>query len=140
MAALRRASRCCTRAWAHFLKTSAAMGTVELTGLEMMATQASGQYLATPSHRVFTMPMLQGMGMSQGKLHLRSAPPLHRRVLASVKASCMFACPRLLFFFCRASSQGETLPHTVATQWLQNACSSGRVLQKRVWGCKLQDA
>ena len=34
---------------AHFLKTSAAMGTVELTGLEMMATQALGQYLEMPS-------------------------------------------------------------------------------------------
>ena len=38
------------------LKTSAAMGTVELTGLEMMATQAPGQYLATPAHRFATMP------------------------------------------------------------------------------------
>ena len=35
----------------HLLKTSAAIGTVELTGLEMMATQACGQYLATPAHR-----------------------------------------------------------------------------------------
>ena len=41
---------------ADLLKTSAAMGTVELTGLEMMATQAPGQYLATPAHRFATMP------------------------------------------------------------------------------------
>merc|ERR1719230_1275254 len=34
------------------------MGTVELTGLEMMFTIAFGQYLATPSARVFTMPAL----------------------------------------------------------------------------------
>ena len=48
------------KAWkmAHFLKTSAAIGTVELTGFEMMATHALGQYLATPSHRVFTMPVM----------------------------------------------------------------------------------
>ena len=41
---------------AHLLKTSAAMGTVELTGLEMMATQACGQYLATAAHKSRTMP------------------------------------------------------------------------------------
>ena len=40
----------------YFLKTSAAMGTVELTGLEMMATQALGQYFAMPSLKVFTIP------------------------------------------------------------------------------------
>lgn len=32
------------------------MGTVELTGLEMMATHASGQYLAIAMHRSLTMP------------------------------------------------------------------------------------
>ena len=42
--------------YVYLLKTSAAMGTVELTGLEMMATQAWGQYLATPAHRSRTMP------------------------------------------------------------------------------------
>ena len=41
---------------ADLLKTSAAMGTVELTGLDMMATQAPGQYLATPAHRFATIP------------------------------------------------------------------------------------
>ena len=41
---------------AHRLNTSAAMGTVELTGLEMMATQAAGQYLAMAAHRSRTMP------------------------------------------------------------------------------------
>ncbi len=42
----------------YFLKTSAAMGTVEFTGLEMIATHAFGQYLAMPSHRVFTIPVV----------------------------------------------------------------------------------
>ena len=32
------------------------MGTVELTGLEMMLMMAFGQYLAHPSAKVFTMP------------------------------------------------------------------------------------
>ena len=41
---------------AHRLKTSAAMGTVELTGLEMIATQAAGQHLAMATHRSRTMP------------------------------------------------------------------------------------
>ena len=40
----------------YFLKTSAAIGTVELTGLDMIATQALGQYFAMPSLRVFTIP------------------------------------------------------------------------------------
>lgn len=40
------------------LKTSAAMGTVELTGLEIIATQAFGQLLAIASHSVFTMPIV----------------------------------------------------------------------------------
>lgn len=37
-------------------RTSAAIGTVELTGLEMMASQARGQKRATPSTSVRTMP------------------------------------------------------------------------------------
>ena len=41
---------------AYLLKTSAAMGTVELTGFDMMFTMALGQYFAQPSARVFTMP------------------------------------------------------------------------------------
>jgi hypothetical protein len=41
---------------AHRLKTSAAMGTVEFTGLEMIATQALGQLFAIASHSAFTMP------------------------------------------------------------------------------------
>lgn len=40
----------------HFLKTSAAIGTVELTGFDMIATQALGQYFATPSLKVLTIP------------------------------------------------------------------------------------
>ena len=43
----------------HFLKTSAAIGTVELTGFEMMATQALGQYLEMPSQSPCTMPAVQ---------------------------------------------------------------------------------
>lgn len=42
--------------------TSAAMGTVELTGLEMMATQACGQCRAMPSQSVLTMPEGRGGG------------------------------------------------------------------------------
>ena len=38
------------------LNTSAAIGTVLLTGLLMMATQALGQYFAIPLHSVCTMP------------------------------------------------------------------------------------
>jgi len=41
-----------------FLRTSAAMGTVEFTGLEIMVMRASGQFLATPSTRPATMPAL----------------------------------------------------------------------------------
>ena len=48
---------------AHLLKTSAAMGTVELTGLEMMATQACGQYLATAAHKSRTMPAACNLGI-----------------------------------------------------------------------------
>ena len=54
-----------------FLKTSAAMGTVELTGLLMMATQALGQYLAMPSHSVCTMP-----APAQSPLTNRNSPVL----------------------------------------------------------------
>ena len=46
---------------AHRLKTSAAIGTVELTGLLMIATQAAGQYLAMATHRSLTMPARQPM-------------------------------------------------------------------------------
>ena len=49
---------------AYLLKTSAAMGTVELTGLEMMATQACGQYLATAAHKSRTMPAACNTNMS----------------------------------------------------------------------------
>lgn len=40
----------------HLLKTSAAIGTVELTGLEMMATSALGEYFAIPAARSRTIP------------------------------------------------------------------------------------
>lgn len=40
----------------YLLKTSAAIGTVELTGFEMIATKAFGQYFATPAARSLTMP------------------------------------------------------------------------------------
>ena len=40
----------------YFLKTSAAIGTVELTGFDMIATQALGQYFAIPSLKVLTIP------------------------------------------------------------------------------------
>lgn len=41
-----------------FLRTSAAMGTVEFTGLEIMRTNAFGQTSATPLISVSTMPAL----------------------------------------------------------------------------------
>jgi hypothetical protein len=41
-----------------FLKTSAQMGTVELTGLAMMARWALGQYLAQAVARSLTMEAL----------------------------------------------------------------------------------
>uniref|UniRef100_A0A0A9EUG6 Pco104294 n=1 Tax=Arundo donax TaxID=35708 RepID=A0A0A9EUG6_ARUDO len=41
-----------------FLKTSAAMGTVELTGLLITSTIALGQHFAIPSQRVRTIPAL----------------------------------------------------------------------------------
>lgn len=41
-----------------FLKTSAAIGTVELTGLLIMLTIAFGQHLAIASQRVLTIPAL----------------------------------------------------------------------------------
>lgn len=41
-----------------FLKTSATMGTVELTGLEMTSTKALGAVVAIPVARSLTMPAL----------------------------------------------------------------------------------
>mmetsp|Transcript_1212 Transcript_1212/g.2609 ORF Transcript_1212/g.2609 Transcript_1212/m.2609 type:complete len:302 (+) Transcript_1212:103-1008(+) len=56
------------------LNTSAAIGTVELTGLEMMATQAWGQWRAIPSHRVRTMPALMLKRSSRVMPGLRGTP------------------------------------------------------------------
>mmetsp|Transcript_27161 Transcript_27161/g.69129 ORF Transcript_27161/g.69129 Transcript_27161/m.69129 type:complete len:244 (-) Transcript_27161:335-1066(-) len=56
------------------LNTSAAMGTVELTGLEMMATQAVGQCLAMASHRLATMPALMLNRSSRVMPGLRGTP------------------------------------------------------------------
>ena len=126
-------SWCCIRAWAHFLKTSAAMGTVELTGLEMMATQASGQYLATPSHRVFTMPASQGIGESQTELHSCLTPPAP----ASPRGAALPHIPANVFtvsaaqdMCCKTESWAASLraADTLFTQRLCDACStvSGR--------------
>ena len=59
----------------HFLRTSAAMGTVELTGLEMMLTKACGQYLATPSASVLTMPA--AVRQTDSEVSVSSARALH---------------------------------------------------------------
>ena len=46
------------------MRTSAAIGTVELTGLEMMLMTAFGQYRAQPSARVFTIPARSSKGLA----------------------------------------------------------------------------
>jgi hypothetical protein len=56
------------------LNTSAAMGTVELTGFEMMATHASGQATAMALHRVATMPALMLNRSSRVMPGLRGTP------------------------------------------------------------------
>lgn len=61
----------------YFLKTSAAIGTVELTGLDMIATQALGQYFATPSLNVLTIPA------ATAKLDAYSSPWLDCSLLIS---------------------------------------------------------
>lgn len=63
---------------AHFLKTSAAMGTVELTGLEMMATHALGQYLEMPSQSPWTMPAYPDDRCWQPSLIETDSPCCHR--------------------------------------------------------------
>lgn len=54
-----RSSESAVRFYVHLLNTSAAMGTVELTGFEMMATHAFGQFLAIASQSAFTIPGTQ---------------------------------------------------------------------------------
>lgn len=56
------------------LNTSAAIGTVELTGLLMIATHASGHAAAIPSHRVATMPALMLNRSSRVMPGLRGTP------------------------------------------------------------------
>lgn len=56
------------------LKTSAAMGIVELTGLEMMHTQASGQVDAMAPHSTATMPALMLNRSSRVIPGLRGTP------------------------------------------------------------------
>lgn len=57
-----------------FCSTSAAMGTVLLTGLEMMATQAAGQCCAMPCARPRTMPALMLNRSSRVMPGLRGTP------------------------------------------------------------------
>ena len=54
------------------------MGTVELTGFEMMSTHASGQWRATPSASVATMPALMLKRSSRVMPGLRGTP-VHAR-------------------------------------------------------------
>ena len=56
------------------LKTSAAIGTVLLTGLLMIATHASGHAWAMPSHRPATMPALMLKRSSRVMPGLRGTP------------------------------------------------------------------
>jgi hypothetical protein len=65
------------------LKTSAAIGTVLLTGLLMIATHASGQACAMPSHRPATMPALMLNRSSRVMPGLRGTPVVGRWLLLS---------------------------------------------------------
>ena len=56
------------------MSASAAIGTVELTGLEMMAVMAPGQVLATPSVSAFTMEALVLKRSSRVMPGLRGTP------------------------------------------------------------------
>ena len=56
------------------LSTSAAMGTVAFTGLEMMLMSASGQCSAIPSTRLLTMPALMLKRSSRVMPGLRGTP------------------------------------------------------------------
>jgi len=77
-----------------FLKNSAAMGTVEFTGLLTKFTIALGQHLAMPSHKVLTIPALTlnksslvipGFNGTLARMMTRSMP---------VKASSNLSFPR----------------------------------------------
>mmetsp|Transcript_8810 Transcript_8810/g.21281 ORF Transcript_8810/g.21281 Transcript_8810/m.21281 type:complete len:215 (-) Transcript_8810:285-929(-) len=57
-----------------FLRTSAAMGTVEFTGFEMTPIRASGQWSATPCTRVRTIPALMLKRSSRVMPGLRGTP------------------------------------------------------------------
>lgn len=66
--------KCMDRYTPARLKISAAIGTVELTGLEMMHTQASGHVDAMASHRTATMPALMLKRSSRVMPGLRGTP------------------------------------------------------------------
>eukprot|EP00955_Chlamydomonas_euryale_P017783 189838-Chlamydomonas_euryale.AAC.10 len=60
------------------LLASAAIGTVEFTGFEMMATKAFGHARAMPSQRVFTMPAFILNRSSRVMPGLRGTPEVHQ--------------------------------------------------------------
>mmetsp|Transcript_6947 Transcript_6947/g.15210 ORF Transcript_6947/g.15210 Transcript_6947/m.15210 type:complete len:204 (+) Transcript_6947:503-1114(+) len=70
-----------------FLRTSAAIGTVEFTGFEMIASVASGQYLPQPSTSVFTMLAFVLNKSSRVMPGLRGTPAGMTTTLAPVSAA-----------------------------------------------------
>jgi len=68
------------------------MGTVELTGLEIIATQALGQLFAIASHSAFTMPAAQGSRRVSSSAALFSARQ-QARVLGDIARPCGNCCP-----------------------------------------------
>lgn len=76
------------------LKTSAAMGTVELTGLLIKLTIAFGQLFAIPSQRVLTIPALILNRSSLVIPGFRGTPAGMITRSMPVRASSSRACPK----------------------------------------------
>ncbi len=65
------------------------MGTVELTGFEMMATQARGQVRATASHRPLTIDALMLNRSSRVMPGLRGTPVCEAGVVCGLVVTCV---------------------------------------------------
>ena len=76
-----------------FFSTSAAMGTVELTGLEMMLSTALGACLATAAARAATMPALMENRSSRVMPGLRGTPAGMTTRSAPVRAAASSSGP-----------------------------------------------
>mmetsp|Transcript_9001 Transcript_9001/g.26978 ORF Transcript_9001/g.26978 Transcript_9001/m.26978 type:complete len:228 (+) Transcript_9001:539-1222(+) len=96
-----------------FLRISAAMGTVEFTGLLMMLITALGACLATPSMRVFTIPALMLKRSSRVIPGLRGTP-----AGMTTRSAPSSALPRF---------SGPTKPSAVegVLQWLRSLATPG---------------